>query len=97
MHIPFVDLKKQYQDIRTELQEAINGVLEKGIFVGGDEVEWFEEEFAQYCDVRFAVGVGSGTEALHLALHWRWILCIVKGFALGKTLVCYRWMVIGNA
>jgi dTDP-4-amino-4,6-dideoxygalactose transaminase len=68
MHIPFVDLKKQYQDIKTELQEAINGVLEKGIFVGGDEVEWFEEEFAQYCDVRFAVGVGSGTEALHLAL-----------------------------
>jgi dTDP-4-amino-4,6-dideoxygalactose transaminase len=68
MHIPFVDLKHQYHNIKAELQEAINGVLEKGIFVGGDEVEGFEEEFAQYCDVRFAVGVGSGTEALHLAL-----------------------------
>jgi dTDP-4-amino-4,6-dideoxygalactose transaminase len=68
MRIPFVDLKEQYREIKTELQEAIEGVLEKGIFVGGEEVEWFEEEFAQYCGVRFAVGVGSGTEALHLAL-----------------------------
>ena len=68
MSIPFVDLKHQYHEIKTELQKAIEGVLERGIFVGGEEVEWFEEEFAQYCGVRFAVGVGSGTEALHLAL-----------------------------
>jgi dTDP-4-amino-4,6-dideoxygalactose transaminase len=68
MRIPFVDLKHQYHEIKAELQEAIDGVLEKGIFVGGEEVEWFEEAFAQYCGVRFAVGVGSGTEALHLAL-----------------------------
>jgi dTDP-4-amino-4,6-dideoxygalactose transaminase len=68
MRIPFVDLKHQYHEIKTELQEAIEGVLERGIFVGGEEVERFEEEFAQYCGVRFAVGVGSGTEALYLAL-----------------------------
>jgi dTDP-4-amino-4,6-dideoxygalactose transaminase len=68
MRIPFVDLKHQYHEIKTELQEAIEGVLERGIFVGGEEVEGFEEEFAQYCGVRFAVGVGSGTEALYLAL-----------------------------
>jgi dTDP-4-amino-4,6-dideoxygalactose transaminase len=68
MRIPFVDLKHQYHEIKTELQEAIGGVLERGIFVGGEEVERFEEEFAQYCGVRFAVGVGSGTEALYLAL-----------------------------
>jgi dTDP-4-amino-4,6-dideoxygalactose transaminase len=68
MTIPFVDLKQQYHEIKTELQEAIEGVLRGGMFVGGEEVEKFEEEFAEYCGVRFAVGVGSGTEALHLAL-----------------------------
>jgi dTDP-4-amino-4,6-dideoxygalactose transaminase len=68
MLVPFVDLKIQYSEIKTELQRAIEGVLEGGIFIGGEEIEGFEEEFAQYCDVRFAVGVGSGTEALHLAL-----------------------------
>ena len=68
MRIPFVDLKQQYHEIKAELQQAIEGVLEGGRFVGGEEVECFEEEFARYCGVRFAVGVGSGTEALHLAL-----------------------------
>lgn len=68
MNIPFVDLKQQYHEIKAELQQAIEGVLEGGSFVGGEEVEWFEQEFAQYCGVRFAVGVGSGTEALHLTL-----------------------------
>jgi len=68
MHITFVDLRQQYHEIKAELQQAIEGVLEGGRFVGGEEVECFEQEFAQYCGVRFAVGVGSGTDALHLAL-----------------------------
>lgn len=68
MNIPFVDLKQQYHEIKAELQQAIEGVLEGGRFVGGEAVECFEQEFAQYCGVRFAAGVGSGTEALHLAL-----------------------------
>ncbi|RLB07773.1 MAG: erythromycin biosynthesis sensory transduction protein eryC1 [Deltaproteobacteria bacterium] len=68
MQIPFVDLKAQYDDIKEELQEAIERVLMSGVFVGGEEVEEFEKEFASYCGVRFAIGVGSGTEALHLAL-----------------------------
>ena len=68
MLIPFVDLKVQHNKIKAELQRTIGEVLAAGKFVGGEEVEWFEKEFAQYCGVRFAVGVGSGTEALHLAL-----------------------------
>lgn len=68
MRIPFVDLKRQYHEIKTELQPVIEGVLEGGRFVGGEEVERFEEEFARYCGVRWAIGVGSGTEALYLAL-----------------------------
>lgn len=66
--IPFFDLKRQYKDIKEEIDEAIARVLEKGCFILGEEVERFEEEFAQYIGVKYAVGVGSGTEALHLSL-----------------------------
>ncbi len=66
--IPFVDLKKQYYSIRNEVDKAIKGVLEKGRFILGENVEKFEEESADYCNAKFGIGVGSGTEALHLAL-----------------------------
>ncbi len=66
--IPVVDLKKQYESIRTELDDAIARVLAKGSFILGAEVAAFEEEFAEYCEVPHAVGVASGTEALQLAL-----------------------------
>ena len=66
--IPVVDLKKQYESIRIELDDAIARVLTKGSFILGAEVAAFEEEFAEYCEVPHAVGVASGTEALQLAL-----------------------------
>src|SRR3712207_2738435 len=47
---------------------VISGVLARGWYVLGPEVEAFEAEFAAYCGARYGVGVGSGTEALHLAL-----------------------------
>ena len=67
--IPFGDLTREYRDISTELDQAIRGVCEKGWFILGEAGERFETAFAQYIggDVH-AVGVGSGTEALHLAL-----------------------------
>ncbi len=68
MDVPFVDLKAQYRSIRQEVEAAIGEVLESARYVGGPQVEAFESEFAEYCGVRFAVGVGNGTEALHLAL-----------------------------
>ncbi len=68
MQVPFVDLKAQYQSIREEIQEAIMKVVEDCAFVGGKYVERFEEEFATYCERKYAVGVSSGTSALHLAL-----------------------------
>jgi dTDP-4-amino-4,6-dideoxygalactose transaminase len=64
----FNDLRPQYAAIQAEVDAAIRGVLERGWFVLGPEVEAFEAEFAAYCGARHAVGVGSGTEALHLAL-----------------------------
>jgi len=66
--IPFLDLKAQYLSIKNEIDEAIAGVLETCHFVLGEEVESFEREFASYCGTEYALGVNSGTSALHLAL-----------------------------
>ncbi len=66
--IPFLDLKAQYQTIRGELDAAVLRVLETTQFVLGDEVAAFERDFAAYCRVRHAIGLNSGTSALHLAL-----------------------------
>jgi dTDP-4-amino-4,6-dideoxygalactose transaminase len=66
--IPFVDLKSQYASIRNEVNTAIQGVLDSCQFTLGSEVAAFEEEFAAYCHSRHALGVNSGTSALHLAL-----------------------------
>lgn len=68
MKIPLVDLKAQYESIKEEIDAAIRRVLENSSFILGKEVEAFEETFARYCGVRFAVGVNSGTAALHLTL-----------------------------
>ncbi len=66
--IPFVDLRAQYLSIKPEIDEAVARVLESSQFVLGDEVAAFEEDFARYCRAEHAVGVNSGTSALHLAL-----------------------------
>ena len=66
--IPFGDLKEQYLSIKAEIDEAIAKVFAKGWFILGEQVEAVEKEFADYCGVKYGVGVGSGTEALHLAL-----------------------------
>jgi dTDP-4-amino-4,6-dideoxygalactose transaminase len=63
-----VDLKAQYNSIKAEIDVAINRVLEHGQFILGPEVKAFEEEMAAYCGTKYAVGVASGTDALHLAL-----------------------------
>lgn len=66
--VPFIDLTRQYQGIQEEILSATRRVLEKGKFILGEEVSAFEGEFAQYCGVRYGVGVNSGTDALYLAL-----------------------------
>jgi len=67
--VPFLDLTRQYKRIEEEILSAQRRVLEKGRFILGDEVSAFEEEFAHYCGVPYGVGVGSGTDALYLALR----------------------------
>jgi dTDP-4-amino-4,6-dideoxygalactose transaminase len=66
--IPFVDLKAQYHAIKAEIDEAVSHILENSQFVLGPEVAAFEKEFAQYTGGAHAIGVNSGTSALHLAM-----------------------------
>lgn len=72
--IPFVNLSRQYLTIKKEIDHALSRVLNRGWFILGEELSSFEEEFARYCDTKYTVGVGSGTEALHLSL----LACGVK-------------------
>jgi dTDP-4-amino-4,6-dideoxygalactose transaminase len=66
--IPLVDLKAQYRSIKAEIDAAIADVLENGAFILGKHVAAFEEDFAAFCHTKNAIGVNSGTSALHLAL-----------------------------
>ena len=67
--IPMADLRREYGRIRPEIDQAIERVLRRGWFVLGQEVEAFEAEWAAYCGAPYAVGVGNGTDAIHLALR----------------------------
>jgi dTDP-3-amino-3,4,6-trideoxy-alpha-D-glucose transaminase len=66
--VPFVDLRRHHAGIADELRNTFDSVLADGRFVLDHEVDAFEEEFAELCGVRHAVGVASGTAALTLAL-----------------------------
>lgn len=68
MKVPFLDLKIQCAAIRGEIAGAIAKVLDETAFAGGPFVKQFENEFAEFCGARHAVGVGSGTDALWAAL-----------------------------
>ncbi len=68
MKVPFLDLKAQYASIKEDVAAGLQDVLDNTAFAGGPFVAKFEEEFASFCDSKFAIGVGSGTEALWLAL-----------------------------
>jgi len=69
VQIPYVNLVSQWQDDRHELLPIIDKVLGSGQYVGGDEVDKFEKKIAEFCQVKHAVAMNSGTDALTLALH----------------------------
>jgi dTDP-4-amino-4,6-dideoxygalactose transaminase len=66
--IPVLDLKRQIESIRPELDAAFTRVMDRGQYILGSEVENFERSFAAYCGMGYGVGVGSGTDALQVAL-----------------------------
>lgn len=67
--IPMLDLKAQYLPIKEEIKSAVREIIESGRFILGANVESFENEIADYHSVRGAVGLASGTDALHLSLN----------------------------
>lgn len=66
--VPFVDLASAHAEMEEELVQVFRSALRTSSFVGGKMVEDFEQAFADFCGTRFAVGVGSGTDALRFAL-----------------------------
>ena len=75
MKIPYVDLSYKNKS-KKELIKVFKKVLDKGQFVGGDEVDLFEKKIAKLCGTNYAVALNSGTDALTLALH---LLGVRKG------------------
>lgn len=67
--IKFLDLKKQYEDIKEEIDEAIKNVISETAFIGGKYVSRFEKEFSVYQNAKYCVGVGNGTDALEIAIE----------------------------
>jgi dTDP-4-amino-4,6-dideoxygalactose transaminase len=67
--VPFLDLRATYLELRDELDEAYQRVMNSGWYILGEEVTGFEKEFAEYCGTRHCVGVGNGLEALQLILR----------------------------
>src|SRR5690242_6011335 len=68
MNVPLLDLRAQYAAIRDEVRAAIDRVCESQHFILGPEVAAFEQEVAAVCEVKYAVGMSSGTDALLAAL-----------------------------
>jgi len=68
MKVPFVDLNAQYRQIKEEIKISFDKLFKKSDFISGDAVRKFEQEFARYCGVKYALGLNSGTDALFLGL-----------------------------
>lgn len=68
MQVPFLDLKAHHDPLREEILAAMQEVIAVNAFAGGPFVEKFEQDFAPFCDCKYSVGVGNGTDALWLAM-----------------------------
>ncbi len=68
MKVPFLNLKATYTELQPELDAAYAQVMDHGWYILGEQVSKFELEFAEYCTANYAIGVGSGLDALYLVL-----------------------------
>jgi dTDP-4-amino-4,6-dideoxygalactose transaminase len=69
MTIPFVDLRADEPSVQKEISAAVEQAIQDGQYILGEQVAAFEHSFAAYCGARYSVGLGNGTEALHLTLR----------------------------
>jgi dTDP-4-amino-4,6-dideoxygalactose transaminase len=68
MNVKFLDLPKQNKLFKKEFMEEVSSIVDSGSYAAGDRVKKFEEDFSEYCDVKYCVATSSGTAALHAAL-----------------------------
>lgn len=78
--VPFLDLKAGHAPLREEFDQAIREVIDCNAFAGGPFVTKFEEEFAVFCECKYAIGLGSGTEAL-------WLVLLALGIGAGDEVI----------
>jgi dTDP-4-amino-4,6-dideoxygalactose transaminase len=69
MVTPFLDIKAQYAELRSMIDDAVASVLASGSYILGEEVESFEASYANFCECSHAVGVANGLDALYLSLR----------------------------
>ena len=69
INIPFATVKYMHDEIREELDNAFKTVMDDNYFIGGKYCEAFENEFAEYCGVKYAVGCANGLDAINLTLR----------------------------
>ncbi len=89
MKVDVFTLKKQYENIADEVKESMRKVMLSGGFIIGEDVGLFEKEFASYCDVKYGVGVNSGTDALFLA-------CLACGIGAGDEVIVMSYTYIAT-
>jgi dTDP-4-amino-4,6-dideoxygalactose transaminase len=69
VNVPLLDLKREYNLLKSDIDNAVLGVLARTQFINGPEVKQFENAVAEYCGCKYAIGVASGTDALLLSLR----------------------------
>ncbi|MFC1508547.1 DegT/DnrJ/EryC1/StrS family aminotransferase [Candidatus Omnitrophota bacterium] len=90
MKVDVFTLNRQYEEIKDEIQGPVEKVIRSGGFIMGEDVGLFENEFANYCGVKYGVGVNSGTDALFLA-------CLVCGIGQGDEVIVMPYTYIATA
>jgi dTDP-4-amino-4,6-dideoxygalactose transaminase len=69
LNIPFIDLGAAYRELQSDIDAAVARSMASGWYIGGSEVEAFEQEFSAYTEAHYCAGLASGLDALHLALR----------------------------
>lgn len=68
MNVPFLDLKTQYQSIKSEIDAAIQNIIDQTAFIGGKHLNTFNNDFAEFIGLKHCIGVGNGTDAIEIAI-----------------------------
>ncbi len=90
MNVPFIDVKSQNEQVMNKSLAGLKKVMNAGDFILGSEVKGFEQDFASFCNGKFALGVNSGTDALFLSL-------ISLGIGAGDEVICPVYTYIATA